>query len=71
MLVSPYFYDRDTIFHWKENKYPLVKDGKTFVIKPHVRKSVSLIVLVGKMKILINSCCILTLITMRTIKVKR
>jgi hypothetical protein len=36
---SPYMYVRDAIFMRRENKYHLIKDGKSFIINAHKAKS--------------------------------
>jgi hypothetical protein len=39
ILGSPYLYIRDVIFKIRDNQYILVKDGKSYVVHAHKRKS--------------------------------
>jgi hypothetical protein len=36
---SPYMYMRDVIFMQRANQYPLIKDGKSYIINAHKGKS--------------------------------
>lgn len=40
-------FDRDAIYHGRENKYQLVKDDRHFVVKPHRSKEKAPFVTMG------------------------
>ena len=39
VLGSPYLYDRKEIFHFRENKYHLLKYGKEYIVRAHHKKT--------------------------------
>ena len=39
VLGSPYLYDRDVVFHRKEHKYHLKKDGIEYIFRAHKIKT--------------------------------
>jgi hypothetical protein len=50
VLGSPYLFDTKDIFHHKQNKYHIFKDGIEFIFKAHrINTNVSL-VSIGKIK---------------------
>jgi len=55
VLSSPYLYDQDAIFHRKENKYCLVKDGIEYIVRAHKIKTSLDLINVSQIKRLINS----------------
>lgn len=55
VLGSPYLYDQHAIFHRKENKYHLVKDGIEYIVKAHRMKTSLDLNNVNQMKRLISS----------------
>ena len=55
VLGSPYLYDRNAIFHRKENTCHLFKDGIEYIVKTHKMKTNLTLVNTSKMKRLINS----------------
>lgn len=65
LLGNPYLFDKDVIYYRRENKYQLVNDGNTFILKSHPRKNKTPIVEMGN-KVVINASRKLTLITMNT-----
>lgn len=55
VLGSPYPYDRDVVFHRKEHKYHLKKDGIEYIVKAHKLKTHLDLVTINQMKRLISS----------------
>ena len=55
VLGSPYLYDRNAIFHRKDNTCHLFKDRIEYIVKSHKMKTNLTLVNIGKMKRLINS----------------
>ena len=56
VLGSPYLYDRKVIFYTSENKYLLVKDGIEYFVRAHKLKNNYILINLGQIKIMINSC---------------
>eukprot|EP00253_Pinus_taeda_P018789 PITA_18789 len=56
VLGSPYLYDRKAIFYRAENKYLLVKDGIEYFVRDHKLKNSYILINLGQMKRMINSC---------------
>jgi hypothetical protein len=52
---SPYMYMRDTIFMQTSNRYRIIKDGKSYIIKVHKGKSNISLVSSNQAKKLITS----------------
>lgn len=55
VLGIPYIYDRDAIFHEKENKYHLFKYGIEYIVRAHKMKTSLDLINVNQIKRLINS----------------
>jgi hypothetical protein len=55
ILVSPYLYDRKTIFYREQNKYHLFKYGIEFIVRAHQMKTRLTVVTIGYMKMLVNA----------------
>jgi hypothetical protein len=53
---SSYIYMIDAIFMRRENYYPLIKDGKSFIINAHIGKSKIYLVRDNQAMKLISSC---------------
>jgi hypothetical protein len=55
VLGSPYLYDRKAIFHHRENKYHLFKNGVEYIVRAHTKKMNLSLVNTGQMKRLVNA----------------
>lgn len=55
VLCSPYIYDRDAIFHRKENKYHLFRSGIEYIVRAHKMKTSLDLINVNQIKRLTSS----------------
>jgi hypothetical protein len=55
VLGSPYLFDRKAIFYHEENKYHIFKYGVKFIVRAHQIKANVSLVIIGKMKRLVNA----------------
>jgi hypothetical protein len=55
VLGSPYLYDRKAIFHRRENKYHLFKNGIEYIVRSHTKNMNLSLVNAVQMKRLVNA----------------
>ena len=65
VLGSPCLYDCDVVFHRKENKYHLKKEGIEYIVGAHKIKTHLDLVTVNQMKRLISSSKIYVLMVVK------